>query len=240
MKKIIILVGVLILATATLNAQGLNLEQILANHYKAMGLDKQQDVKSIIMTGTLIRNDAMPIKIFRLRPNCYRMERDVADITGLTVFDGKNGWMTAPWSGNSQPQVISGTGLAELQVQADFDGPIYRWNDKGHKAELIGTEKLGEIDVFRIKLTRNDGGIEYYLIDCHSYLLHKKISYRTIRGKETEMENIYSDYRSIDGIMFAFTNVNTLGGQPYSEIQFDSVEINQPVDEKLFVMPIIK
>jgi len=237
MKKLFILVGVLLITASTINAQELTLEQILDKHYKAVGLDKLQNVKTIIMSGSMTTNVIMPLKIIKARPNKYRMERDVVDITGLSVFDGQNGWSPAPWTRNPNPQVVAGPALIDLQIQSDFDGLLYNWSTKGHKAELVGKEKIAETDVFKIKLTRKDGGIEYYLIDCNSFLLIRKLGYRTMRGQEVELENNFSDYRIIDGVMFSFQSINKVGGQQSSEIQYDTIELNQTVDDNIFVMP---
>lgn len=237
MKKLFVLVGVLLIAASKLTAQDLNLEQILEKHYKAAGLDNLQNVKTIIISGTITTNVIMPIKYFKVRPNKYRMERDVADITGLWIFDGQNGWTTAPWTDNPNPQVATGAALTDLQLQADFDGSIYNWKAKGHKAELVGVEKSDGSNVYRIKLIRNDGGIEYYLINANSFLLLKKISYKNNQGKNVEVENVFSDYRCIAGVMFAFDIVSNLDGQPSSEIIYETVDLNQPVDDEIFVMP---
>lgn len=238
MKKLYVLVGVLLLAASTSFAQKMNLDQILEKYYKATGFDKLQNVTSVVMSGSVTTWVVMPVKIYRVRPNKLRMERDVNDITGLTVFDGKNGWMTAPWTKNPKPQVAAGPILADLQVQADFDGVLYDWKTKGHVAELVGVEKIGDLDVYRIKLTRKDGGVEYYLIDCKNFLLQRKLTYRVVKEKEVEIENNFSDYRNCEGIMFAFENENKIGGQPNSTIQFDSIELNTTVDPKLFDMSV--
>jgi hypothetical protein len=237
MKKLFILVGVIIISASTSSAQSLNLDQILENYYKAMGFDKLQSVKTIIMSGTITTHVVMPTKIYRVRPNTYRMERDVNDITGLTVYDGQNAWSTAPWSRTNPKPQVTGTALNDLIALSDFDGIIYNWQAKGHKAELIGIEKTGESDAYKIKLTRIDGGIEYYFIDCKNFLLIKKLTYQMVNGKETEIENIFSDYRNLDGIMFSYTSDNKLGGQPYSSIQYETIELNKSIDNNLFVKP---
>lgn len=238
MKKLLILVGVLTLYASTAISQGLNLDQILENHSKAVGFDKLQSVKTIVMTGSMITNVIMPLKTIKVRPNKYRQERDVVDITGVTVFDGQIGWFTAPWSGNPKPQVAAEPQLTPLKVLSDFDGTIYNWKAKGHNAELNGTEKIGDTDAYKIKLTRADGGIEYYFIDSKSFLILKKVGYQNIRGKETEVANIYSDYRNTDGIMLAYASESIIGGQPSSSTQYDTIELNTTVDDKIFVMPV--
>ena len=238
MKKYLFLVGVLILATSTLYSQELKLEDVLNSYYKASGFDKLQNAKSIIMAGSTTTWVVMPAKTYRVRPNKFRMERDVNDITGLTVYDGQMAWTTAPWSKNPKPQVVVEPNLSDLKIQADFDGVLYNWKEKGHIVELVGLEKLGDSDVYRIKLTRSDNIVEYYLIDSKSFLIQKKLGIRNIKGKDCKIDITFSDYRNIDGIMFPFNIMNNSEGQPTSvETQYETIEVNKPVDENLFVMP---
>jgi len=237
MKKIILLVGSLILIALTTKAQDLTVEQILDKFYKASGYDKLQKVNTIIMSGTIIRNDAMPLKITKVRPDKYRMDFDVADITGIQAYNGKSGWSTAPWSGNAAAVAMGEDALKEMRNKADIDGYIYQYKAKGHTVQLEGTEKFENMELYKIKLTKKEGGFEFYFIDKKDFLLKKRISFRMIRGKETEQENIFKDYRIIDGIWFSFLNENKMGGQPYSTIQFETIELNKPVDNNIFEMP---
>lgn len=240
MKKYLFLVGVLTLATSTIIAQELKLDDVLNNYYKASGLDKLQKVNTIIMSGTQTTHVVMPVKIYRVRPNKVRMERDVNDITGLTVYDGQTGWTTAPWTKNPNPQVAAGPILTDILNAADFDGLLYKWKEKGHTAELVGKEISDNVEVYRIKFTRKDGGLEYYLIDSKTFLLQRKVFKRMVKDKEVEVQNVFTDYKSVEGVMFAFTNENLMGGQTTSTTQFDSIEVNKPIDDKLFTMPTTK
>ena len=238
MKKLFVLVGVVILASSTTKAQELNLEQVLDKYYKATGIDKLQNVNSIIMSGTLVTHVVMPYKVYRLRPNKYRMERDVNDITGATVYDGQKGWFTAPWSRNPNPQEASGLMLTDLLIQSDFDGLLYNWSLKDEKAELVGKETVNNSDAYKIKLIRKDGGVEFYLIDCNSFLLVKKTGTRTLRDKELQTYSEFNDYRDVDGIKFAYRVYNFLESQQPSEIEYESIELNKPIDPNLFIIPI--
>lgn len=241
MKKLFILVGVLFIAASTINAQDLTLEQILDKYYQANGIDKLQNVKTIIMTGSITNWVVMPTKVYRVRPNKYRMERDVNDITGLTVYDGQTAWSTAPWTKNPNPQVMPEPGLSEVKIQADFDGLFYNWKEKGHKLELVGQEKLGELNVYRIKVTRSDNIVEEYLIDSKTFFIQKKLGIRNVRGKDIKIDFTYSDYRLVEGVMFPFNIMNRSEGQPApAETQYDTIEVNKSVDDNLFVMPQVK
>ena len=237
MKKIYLSVLYIVIIVLPVVSQELTIDQVLDKYYKANGFDKMQKINTIIMSGFITRQDYMPMKILKMRPDKYKMEFDIQDITAYQSYDGQTGWMTAPWTGNSKPQIMQEEAIKDVKIKADFDGAIYKWKEKEHKAELIGKENLNDKEVYKVKLTRKDGGVEYYFIDTMDYLLQKKLTTRMSRGKEIEVESFYTDYRDVEGIKFAFANENLMGGQPYSSIQYETIEVNKTVDEKTFKMP---
>ncbi|MEI7500221.1 MAG: hypothetical protein WCK84_07195 [Bacteroidota bacterium] len=236
MKTNLLFFGFLLFIASGLMAQELALEQILDKYYKAGNFDKLQHVKTIIMTGTLVQQDLMPVKIVRVRPDKYMMEFDVADLTAYQVYDGVVAWMTTPWTGNPSPQVMPAERATDLKNRADFDGVLYNWKEKGHNLELAGTDTLNGLTVYKIKVTRKDGGIEYHFIDHSGFMLQKRLSYRKTGGKEVTVENYYKDYRKVDEIPFAFA-IETNNAGRVNEIQIESVDLNKPVDLKIFTMP---
>jgi hypothetical protein len=240
MKRIFIFIGILFSFSAMNKAQDLKLDEILENYFKTNGFDKMLKVQTIIMKGMLVQQDAMPLKIVKMRPDKYLMEFDVQDITAYQAYDGKTAWMTTPWTANPKPQIMPEDRAKDIKNRADFDGLLFDWTAKGHSAELAGMDSVAKLPVYKIKLTRKDGGIEYYFIDTKSYMLQKRIYYRIVRGKEAEIANFFRDYRPIDGIQFPFVIDATMDGQPYSSIQYETIELNVQVDNKMFEMPVSK
>lgn len=239
MKTRLSLFGLFLSLASALMAQELTLDEIMEKYYQAARFDKLQQVKTIIMTGTLVQQDLMPVKIVRVRPDKYMMEFDVADMTAYQVFDGQTAWMTAPWTGNAAPQVLPPERAVDLKNRSDMDGVLYRWKDKGHTLELAGNDTVNGLLAYKIKVTRKDGGVEYQFIDQKSFLPLKKLSYRKAGGRELPVENYYRDYRDVEGIPFAFTVENNNAGR-VNEIQYESIELNKPVDLKIFTLPEIK
>jgi hypothetical protein len=237
MKKHILLLGLLFLIPSMLKATDPTLEEILLKYYKATGLEKLLTIKTVEMTGSLIQQDIMPLKVIKMRPDKFKMEFDVQDITAYQVYDGKTAWMTAPWTGNPKPQPMSADRAKDLRSRADFDGILFNWQAKGHHAELVGRETLDSLSAYKIKLTRDDGGIEYYFIDASDFLLKKRISYRKGRDKDVVIENFYSDYRNVEDVMFNFVTETAMDGQIVSKSQFETIKLNLPVDETIFNMP---
>lgn len=217
-------------------AQELTLENVLEKYYTAGNFEKLRQVNSIIMTGSIVQQDLMPIKIIRVRPDKYMMEFDLADMTAYQAYDGQTGWMTAPWTGNAAAQIMPPERLKDLKNRAEMDGPLVNWKEKGHFLELIGKDTLEDMLVYKIKIIRNDGGIEYNFIDNTGFMLRKRTSFRMAGGKEVTVENYFRDYRKVDGIPFAFTLETNNGGR-VNEIQYETIELNKPIDLEIFSMP---
>jgi len=235
MKKVILIFGSLILAIFTAHSQDLTLDDIMSKHFQASEMEKLQQVNTIIMTGLRVQQDIMPLKIVRKRPNLFLMEFDVADLTAYQVFDGTVAWTTAPWTGNAAPQVLPEARARDMMYQSDFDGILYKWKEKGHHLDLMGIDTVEAEQAYKIKLTRSDSAVQYYHIGCKDLLLKKQTTFRVIRGEEIAIENYYRDYRNVEGIPFAFVIETRYPGRSVS-MEFDSIEMNAPVENKLFSM----
>ncbi len=212
-------------------------DEILAKHFKAMGYENLAKINTVVLTGMIIQQDAMPVKITRMRPDKYVMQFDVQDVTAWQAWDGKMAWMTAPWTGNPKPQPMAADRAGEMKARADFDGLLFNWKSKGHVVELAGRDTVENAVTYKLKVTRSDGGTEYLFLDPETFVISKRMYYRMSRGKEVVMEIYFRDYRPVQGILYSFTQDTHFGGQPYNSLQLDAVELNLPVDEKIFNMP---
>jgi len=222
--------------SSAVTAQNLKLEDILQNYFIASAFEKLQKVNTIISTRTLVQQDLMPFKTIRMRPDKYLQVFDVADITCYQVYDGTTAWLTASYTGNPKPQIMSADRANDTRVKADFDGLLFKWKKKGHQVELAGTDTIGGALAYKLKVTRKDGGIEYYSIDRKSFLLLKRQFTRILQGQEVKIDVLYRDYKNVEGNPFSFTIETQIGGQTLNTIQFDSIVLNGPVDEKIFRM----
>lgn len=230
------IIGIFFLLLFTTYAQDLTLDEIMSGYSSAAEMKKMQKVNTIIMTGLRVQQDIMPLKITRKRPNLFLMEFDVADLTAFQAYDGKTAWTTAPWTGNAAPQVLPEARARDMMYQADFDGLLYNWKEKGHHLELQGIDTVETEPAYKIKLIRADSAIHYYHIGCKDFLLKKQTTFRMVRGEEISIENIYTDYRPVEGIPFAFNIETRFPGRSVS-MEFDTIELNEPVEDELFTMP---
>jgi outer membrane lipoprotein-sorting protein len=222
-------------------AQEAKLDDILSAYYKAIGIEKMKDWQTLISTGkTIAQGMEYPIKFYMKRPGKIRIEVEIQGNKMIQVFDGNQGWSITPWSGSSAPQDMTADETREMKNQADLEGSLYNWKEKGHKAELISKEDLEGTAVYKIKLIRSDGDIETWFIDAENYVPLKMAATVKIQGNEIESECYFSNYSEFNGVLMAKTNTNKFKGQTVSQVETEKMDINSPVSDSLFVKPVKK
>jgi outer membrane lipoprotein-sorting protein len=242
MKKIFsFIISIICLCSFPILAQDLTLDEILSKYYEAAGIDHMKDWNTITMSGkTTAQGMEFPITIFMKRPGKSRTEVEIQGNKMISVFDGQQGWSVIPWGGSTDPQDMTEDQVKAMKEQADFEGSLYKWNDKGHKVELIGKEDLEGSPIYKLKATLADGNIETYFIDAEDFVPLKIASVMKIQGNETESETYPSNYKEVDGAMIPFSVENKYKGQTVSHFVVEKYEINQPVNDSLFFKPLKK
>ncbi|HSB08882.1 MAG TPA: outer membrane lipoprotein-sorting protein [Blastocatellia bacterium] len=202
------------------------------------GADKLKALKSVKITGKVIQQGIeIPLTIQQKRPNMVRVDATFQGKTQTAAYDGQSGWKTSPFQGSPDPEKIAGDELKELEEQSDMDGPLMDYKAKGHSVELIGKEDLEGTPVYKLKLTLKNGDVRNIYIDAENSLALKVSLKRKTPGGEIEADQYVGNYKPVNGMMFAFSVETKVGGQTQSQIVFDKVEIDVPIDDSVFKMP---
>jgi hypothetical protein len=206
------------------------------------GADKLKALKSMRITGSIaVQGESLPFVQLQKRPN--KLRRDIT-IQGMTLsrgFDGQNGWEKAPAQGSSEGvvNVVKGQELEELREEADFDGTLMGYKEKGYKVELSGKEAVDGKDAYRLKITMKDGAVRNIFIDAASFLEVKVAGTTQREGVATDFELILSDYRTVEGIKFPFSfeDRQPSGGAANQKLTLEKVEFNIAIDDSNFALP---
>jgi outer membrane lipoprotein-sorting protein len=240
-----LLLGVAVAALAvTAAAQNLTLDQILAKNLQARGgMEKLKAAKTMRITAKMTVGPGIeaPVVIEQKRPNSMRFEITIQGLTAIQAYDGKTGWSIMPFQGKKDPEPMGEDALKEMAEQADFDGPLVDYQQKGHKVELVGREPVEGADAYKLKVTLKDGGVRYIYLDADSFLEMKSESKRTICGTEVEGEASIGDYKEVEGLMIPHSVEGGVKGSPQKQkMTIEKVEINPPIDDARFKMPEVK
>ena len=235
------LVSILLIAPA-LFGQAPTLDQILAKHYEAKGgLAKLKAVSSMRLTAKMSGGPMdFPAVIEAKRPAKFRMELSIQGNQLIQAYDGKVGWSINPFqqSAKKEAEPMTPDELREMEVQADMDGPLVDWKEKGHALELQGRESVDGGDTFKLKLVLKNGNTQTIYLDTDSYLEVKTSSKRKIRDTEIEAETTLGDYKEVGGLMMAHAIEAGAKGSPQKQkIVIEKVEFNVPLADDRFSMP---
>ena len=241
MLRKLLVCSLLLLLAGVAVAEDLTVDQIVAKNIQAHGgMDKIKAVKSMRFTGKMTIGPGMeaPVTMVQKRPKEMRMEILVQGMTIVQAYDGSAGWIIMPLQGKKDAEPMGQDDLKDAEEQADMDGPLVDYKEKGNKVELMGKEAVEGGDAYKLKVTLKSGDIRYLYLDPDSFLEIKTASKRTIRGAEREMETTIGDYKEVEGLMLPFSFEAGMKDSPQKQkISIDKVEINPQVDDAIFKMP---
>jgi hypothetical protein len=151
---------------------------------------------------------------------------------GFQVVNLKKGWDFMPFRGQTSPEEVSDEQLKSSQGLLDLQGLLVNYKEKGSQVELLGKENVSGAECFKLKLTNKIGKVYTLFIDTKSYYRVKWIYKSYSANGEVDTEVTYGDYKkTADGYVFPFLQTIESGS-----IVFKTIEINQPVDEKIFTV----
>jgi len=238
-KKLYLAIVILVAMVPVLLAQ--TVDEIIAKNIQARGgAEKLKSVKSIKTTATIAMGPGMeaPAVMIQKRPNMAHLEFTIQGLTAAQGYDGKNAWEIMPFMGKKDPELMSADEAKEMEENADLDGPLMDYKDKGNQVELLGKEKVEGTDAYKLKVSLKNGDVRTMYIDADSFLTIKEENKRTVRGTDRDEESSIGDYKEVDGIIFPFAiESGVKGGTDKEKITVSKIELNVPVDDSIFKMP---
>jgi hypothetical protein len=124
-----------------------------------------------------------------------------------------------------------------FKFQADMDGFLIDWKDKGYTLELIGEDEVEGTKVYHLKLDTNDDLVMDMYMDAEYFLTIKIHSKLTMDENEIETETYLSDYKEVEGIVTPFAVETRMDEQTMNQIMIEAVEFGVEVDSAIFEMP---
>lgn len=233
MKKLFCIV--LLFISISINAQ--TADEVVEKYITAMGgLDAFKKVNTVKMTGILItQGNNLPMTTQIVQGKAMRTDVKVAAQTITNVYNNGKGWKVNPLGGTPTPTDVTGTELNSFKSQATLINLLMNYKEQGHQIELAGQEEVGGIKIFKIKLTnKEDGKVTMYFINSVTNLLNKTVSKKEMQGVETDVETYFTNMRDIDGLKFSMLILQKKQGQIFQQIKWDKIELNTPIDEKIF------
>lgn len=218
----------------------LTADQIVAKHIEALGgAAKLNAIHSLVVTGkaSILGQTEAPLMIQVKRPNSLRLEITVEGRKMVQAFDGTTAWSINPMAG-AEAKRANEEDTRAAQESSDFiGGNLVDYKSKGTTVELVDKEELEGVAVYKLKITKNSGSVEYDYLDAASFLPVKTEGRRRQLGQEILYESKIGDYKPVEGVLLPFNVKQLVNGRLAMEITIEKMDANVPVDEAVFKMP---
>jgi outer membrane lipoprotein-sorting protein len=236
MRRLFPLLLVLFLCRAFAQ-NALSVDDIVARNIKARGgVTKLASIKSLRATYSS-EEDGKPVRLIELQKRPNKLRRNISFQGNMIVFayDGQSAWQSS--SQGKGPSPVPADLALELREEADIDGPLVNYKDKGSTLELLGKEKLNGRDVYNLKIKLKEGQVRNIYLDARNFLEVKETGFFEKGGKRVDFVTIYKGYRPVQGVLFPFVIEQKEGEEESQSTYLKKMEINLPVADSLFTMP---
>ena len=217
----------------------MDVDELIAKNIKATGgLEKIKSIKSMVIDGKIMAQGMeIPFTMTQKSPDKLKIEASVMGMSMIQCFAGGQGWATNPMMGSSEAQPMGAVEAKSFALQADMEGPLVDYKKKGYTVKYIGEEDAQGKPAYRISLDNQDGIIMDLYLDKESYLAILQETRMTVEGNEMLTRTVMSDFQEVDGLVMPYSLETRMGGNVVSQLMFNTVVLNQDVDDAVFAMP---
>jgi hypothetical protein len=238
------LLAIFLLGVLAPPAFAITVDELVAKNIEARGgIDALRAIRSVKSSGKInisFGDFSLDLGMANMneRDAGVRSEAMLQGLTQVTAFDGTDGWRIDPFQGRQDAERLSDEDKKDLELQADIDGPLVDWKQKGHQVEYLGTEDMDGTEAHKLKITLKNGDIQYRFLDPEYFLEILIVNQVKRRGIESESETELGNYEKVAGVYFPFAiESGPKGGRRGQKIIIDKVETNVDIDDALFAFP---
>lgn len=216
-------------------------DELIAKNIQARGgLEKMKAIKTTRMTGKFEGGGGFTASIGQEneRPELVRETFSLQGMTAVQAYDGSTGWQIQPFGGKKDPQLMGEDDLRDLLLDADFDGPLVDYKEKGSTVEYLGHDVVDGDDALRLKITLKNGDIIYDYLDPDTFIEIRKEIQQFIRGSVRDRVVGLGSYKPVAGVMYPFSMSQGPKNNPDAQtVTVQKMEANVTIDPADFMLP---
>lgn len=228
-----LLLGLLLLPAYAQNT--ITADDLAAKNIQARGgTAKLAAIKTLRATYST-EEDGKPVQVIEMQKRPNKLRRNITFGKKIIVYayDGQTAWQSSGKSSSAAPADLA----LELKEEADIDGPLLNYKEKGSKLELVGKEKFNQKDVYNLKITLKEGQVRNIYLDARSFLEVKETGFFEKGGQRVDFVTILKSYRPVQGILFPFVVEQKAGDEENQITYLKKMELNVPIADSIFTMP---
>src|SRR5215831_14511234 len=221
--------------SAASNAEG---KALAAKVVTAMGgLPKLQSIKT--MHVNIAESDAggppSPVDVYLAFPDSMHVEMQIPQGKLTIVASPNAAFMAIPGMGSRTMPAAQKTEMLS-QLHHDLVYVAQHVDDPAFTFTAAGNEKIGDVDAAILDIGGAIPWVRWYIDPKSGYILREQYKGMGQAG-QFEGETELSDWRADDGLTMPRLHQNKQNGQQTSMAEFKKIEINPPIDPKLFEKP---
>ena len=204
------------------------------------GLERLRALKTIKAVTTATANTpGGPIEVetttYIQYPNRVHVDMKLPQGSQVQVFDGQHAWVRDPAGLHDIPE--QGVQAMEATLRRDIISALLAAHDGTLRARAMPDAKDDAGVVHHVMELSAAGADPFILYIDPSTNLISKETYVAAGPERPLVEEVYSDYRPVDGVQVAFTAAIRQGGRQVVERRVTAFTINTPLDSALFKRP---
>jgi hypothetical protein len=234
-------------------ASAQSVDDIVAKHLAARGgYEKIKAIQSLKITRTVATPfTSIKVVVFKKRPALVRFEQTPLGQTAAVArgINAETVWDTG--AGGKVTTRAAQFASEAREIDADFDGLLVDWKEKGHTVALEGKEAMTGWEGYKLKVTTKGGVVRHIYIDTATYLDRRHAGTVTLpppanaaAGAPPRQYNFvsdFSDWKEVNGVKFPFAVDEDRVGPRDPAQSFatytEKIEANVPMEDTIFAPP---
>jgi hypothetical protein len=216
-------------------------DELIAKNIQARGgMEKMKAIKTLRMSGRFEGGGGFTASVGEenARPNLIRETFSLQGMTQVQAYDGASGWQIQPFGGKKDPELMGEDDLRDLLLDADLDGPLVDYKEKGSTVEYLGHDVVDGDDALRLKVTLKNGDIIYDYLDPDTFIEIRREVQQFIRGSQRDKVFGLGSYKPVAGVMYPFSISQGPKDHPDAQtITVQKMEANVKIDPADFMLP---
>lgn len=228
--KITVLAAAMVVAGTNIS-KAQNADEIIQKHIDAVGgTANWNKVNTMRLTGSM-SVQGMDINVVQTVVNDKGMRMDITVMgqSGYTILTPQGGWMYMPFASDKVTELPA---EQVKQAKSKFNVKTGQLVDKSQisKSEYVGKDTISNIACHKLKVTDKEGNIQTCYIDAATYYMVRTEAKVKVKDEEVEDGVTFSNFQKQNGGIIMPTVFATSQG----DMTFKTIEVNVPVDEKIF------
>jgi hypothetical protein len=204
------------------------IDRVLAAYGGKAALEK---VKAYRMEGSVLsvmRGSGPMVRLFA-RPARLKITLDYPEHLEVRILDGDKGWRS-DGKGNLSP--VDGFLLSSMALQAARSDIPWILEERRATARLLAPMDGGKLQGLELPL--GAGLTLTVYADTTTGRIVRSSGILEVPGMKTNFSADYSDFRTVDGVLFAFREANSASNQSTGDTVITKVTVNPPLTDKDF------